>query len=106
MLDIAAGVFALQPSMHLLAKIREYYTAAINETKNNNKSNQDGKDGEDLDITNNKPAEDELPKYEDMIEKLLKGLPDSDFKLEAMTSEKYVTSLYRYLSPSNFLQAP
>jgi hypothetical protein len=82
--------------MHLLAKIREYYTAAVNETKNSNKSNQDGKDGEDedLDITNNKPAEDELPKYEDMIEKLLKGLPDSDFKLEAMTSEKYVTSFY------------
>lgn len=95
MFDIATGLFTSHPSVVLLPKIREYYTMAQNEKNQNNNNNQEPKagenDDEDLDITTNtKPAEDELPKYEEIIEKLLNGMPDSDFKLEAMVSEKYV----------------
>lgn len=93
MLDIATTVFKVQPSTQLLAKIREYHTAAQNKDNNNNSTNQeerqDGDENEDLDITNNKPS-DELPKFEDLIEKLLQEMPDSDFKLEVMAAEKWV----------------
>ncbi len=91
MLDIATAIFKLQPSMQLLTKIREYHTAAQNQ--NNNNTNQEerkdeGENDEDLDITNNNMPSEELPTFEELIEKLLNEMPDSDFKLEVMAAVK------------------